>query len=939
MQKKAKSKLTEFLFVAICLIGAAASTWKFTQILNESLEKKEAPIANITFRWKVAQRKFMDDLLWDRLQQMSPVYNGDTIRTAPAAEATIYFQDGNIIELTENSMIQIFIKGDVSTELKKGSANIHAVNGDFSLVSGDATILINQGAQIKTEADENGSLKMQVIDGKIVIRNQNGTFTVLSGETAYLSTDGIVEQGHLNVVEPVINAQILNFTENNLLVDFAWETTSKEILLELSDSKYFENIISSQKIAGAKKAAVPLPNGTTYWRISTVSDDENQTVESVSSKTKVIYSPAPTLLAPNNDYQVSYRTKLPSVRFSWTETERASSYQIDIADNPDMLNPVITKRTPQTSFTTSSLEEGTWYWRITPYYMINNKGLALPSQTNSFVINKSNMLEKPVLNLPGENALVTTKIPLTNGSVNYKQIYFSWKNDPEAVSYNFKLWKKEFALNKYEFKNITQNFYSINTQTYDIQNGDWIWTVEKIDSEGNKVVSEERPFYAIDADVEQKTLFPPDGYTVSDTRTQDLRFNWKTNITAETLVQIAKDSTFKNIVYSEKASGSSMSGRNLSQGLYFWRITAKLGTMEFSTTPKSFTVEPPMPAPVPVSPVPDGNVVVRPTKPYEFKWPVVPGADYYEIKIARASNPARIITDKNFIESKDGVTASVKINLDNYSEGSYVMTLQAFKEETMLSSRASGYIGTYAFNLKMLKPVQLLGPEDNITVDGATAIRNPPSMSWTIVDTPAKIEMVIYKIDENDKKFKRNDFSFDELEPFMVVANPASPHKMPPLREGNYFWKIAARTTDGFDISSLETRAIKVTSIPKLESPSMSEPKKNQVFDKEYFKTNKSISFKWGKVRNADQYIFRIRNSKKEVVFEKTTGRNTTELVITSKDFATLPKGKISWEVEAQSLYNGVLFQEGKVTPLAFKIDLPELQSPKFEQTGLMYGK
>ena len=102
MQKKAKSRLTEFLFVSICLIGAAASIWKFSQILNESLVKDEEPIANITFKWKVAQRQFLDDLLWDRLQQMSPVYNGDTIRTAPASEATIYFTDGNIIQLTTN---------------------------------------------------------------------------------------------------------------------------------------------------------------------------------------------------------------------------------------------------------------------------------------------------------------------------------------------------------------------------------------------------------------------------------------------------------------------------------------------------------------------------------------------------------------------------------------------------------------------------------------------------------------------------------------------------------------------------------------------------------------------------------------------------------------------------------------------------------------------
>lgn len=939
MQKKAKSRLTEFLFVAICLIGAAVSTWKFTEILNESLTKNEDPIANITFRWKVAQRKFLDDLLWDRLQQMSPVYDGDTIRTAPAAEATIYFTDGNIIDLTENSMIQVFVKGKAATELKKGAANIRAVSDDFSLISGDSTILISKGAEIKTETDEKGGLKMQVVDGKIVIQNKNGTFTVLSGDAAFLSTDGVVEKGHLNVTDPVISAQYLNFTENNLLVDFEWETESNSVLFELSDSKNFGNIISSQTISGAKKAGIPLPNGTTYWRISTVPEAENETVESVTSKIKIIYSPAPTLITPNNDAGFSYRTKNPSVRFVWTEVERASSYQIDIADNPDMLHPKITKRTPQTTFTTSALEEGTWYWRITPYYIMNNIGLAEPSQTQSFVITKSNLLEKPVLNLPGENSLVTTKIPLSNGEISYKQIYFSWKHDPEAESYNFKLWKADSPSKKYEFKNITQNYYNFSSQVYDIPNGDWNWTVEKVDSEGNVVLSDQRSFYAIDAEVEQKTLFPPEGYSIPDTRTQDLRFNWKTNISAETHVQIAKDATFKNIVYSEKTTSSSMSGRILPQGMYFWRITATLGNMEFSTAPKQFTVEPPLKAPVPISPANGTNVVVRPTKPYEFKWNVIPGADYYELKIARASNPTKIIVDKNFIESKDGATASIKINLDNFYEGSYVLTLQAFKEETMLSSRASGYVGTYGFNLKMLKPVQLVGPENDVTIDGATAIRNPPEMAWTIVDTPGKLELVIYKEEEQTGRKKKVEVPLEEREPFKVIENPSSPYKLPPLYEGSYIWRINASTTDGFDISSLESRKLTITAIPKLDAPAMNEPKKNTTFDKEYFKNKKSITFKWGRVRNADQYLFVIRNTKKEVVFEKVLGKNVTEFTLEAKDFANLPKGKITWEVEAQSLYNGVLFQNGLVNPVTIKIDLPELSVPKFEQTGVMYGK
>ena len=408
MQKKAKSRLTEFLFVSICLIGAAASIWKFSQILNESLVKDEEPIANITFKWKVAQRQFLDDLLWDRLQQMSPVYNGDTIRTAPASEATIYFTDGNIIELTTNSMIQIFLKEDKrgNAELKKGSASVIANNSDFTLQSGDASIEIEKGSTLQTETTDDGSLKMQVVDGKIQIQNPNGTFTVLTGETAFLSTDGIISQSHLNVQAPTINAQYLNFREENTLVDFEWTTESNSILLETAADKKFNDILSSQIIRNAKRASMAVPSGTIYWRISTIPEGDITYSESVSGKIKVIYSPAPDLITPVQDFQTKYRTKQPSIRFTWTEVERASSYQIDIADNVDFINPVFSKRTPQTSIVSSDLGKGTWYWRVTPYYMINNIGLAEPSITNSFVINQTEMLEKPELKLPGENAFV-----------------------------------------------------------------------------------------------------------------------------------------------------------------------------------------------------------------------------------------------------------------------------------------------------------------------------------------------------------------------------------------------------------------------------------------------------------------------------------------------------------------------------------------------------
>ena len=119
MKKKTKSRLKNDLAVPfriavfICLICAAVSYWLFHQSFFRALSKMgEEPIATITFKYKTAERKFLERVVWDRLRQNSPVYNGDTIHTADLSEATVWFVDGTTLDLAENTMAQIFLHGD-----------------------------------------------------------------------------------------------------------------------------------------------------------------------------------------------------------------------------------------------------------------------------------------------------------------------------------------------------------------------------------------------------------------------------------------------------------------------------------------------------------------------------------------------------------------------------------------------------------------------------------------------------------------------------------------------------------------------------------------------------------------------------------------------------------------------------------------------------------
>ena len=149
-RKSTSSKLSDLLTTIICCTGIAISVYLFWMDFNQSLTRQsEQPIATITFKYKSAQRKFIDRIIWDRLKNESPVYNGDTIRTAALSEATVTFIDGNTMALHENTLAQIFydVEGD--------GAAISFTEGNISVTTGTSSKAVSVssgGTRMKLEA-------------------------------------------------------------------------------------------------------------------------------------------------------------------------------------------------------------------------------------------------------------------------------------------------------------------------------------------------------------------------------------------------------------------------------------------------------------------------------------------------------------------------------------------------------------------------------------------------------------------------------------------------------------------------------------------------------------------------------------------------------------------------------------------------------------------
>ncbi|MCR5765131.1 MAG: FecR domain-containing protein [Treponema sp.] len=961
-KKKVAAIIAEIFFICLCLFGLGYSVYRYLLVLNESLTKKEA-IAVIAYKKNNSQRKLKDGDLWDRLQTGSSVYNEDTVRTAPLSEAWVDFSGGNILELHEDSQAKILLRDNKpEIEIEYGKLNADSANSSgMNITSG--IMSVNMDKQTSISADTNPSdVTLQVQKGNASIVNTQTGHTIMrlqSGETAKIKKDGTVEKSALTITQPDQESKYLSFSSPTVTIPFEWkydftktsdatasesenDENENEIILELFNSKSMTEPVQSYSFNNVNSANVEVPAGNYWWKLSIGQDICTGKISAVSSK-------KPELIAHAADFTASYRSKTPDIRFAWTGSENASQYELTIADNPNFKNPLVSQRTEQTSCIISSLGKGTWYWKVTPYYAFNNIGLSNASESSSFVILRSDKLEKIQLQKPAQDEIVSTKIKIKNQEPVYNSIIFTWKDNPEALSYEFRLWPEK-ARNGAPgeiTKTVTQSYVAIDTSKEEINSGTWLWQVTRTDSEGRKDKSEVRQFFAVESEVEHKTTFPPEGYKLLQTHTQDITFRWKTNIIGKTTVQIARDAAFKDIIYSLQTSGNSAYGKPLEVGTYYWRITTSCqnktdkdaAPIIYTTPAKTLIVKDFLEAPEITTPKEGSREIVRTTIPVKFQWKTVPDADYYQLKLYTQDNPLEPIYEKNYIKSEDGKYASDLLIMDYMPETIYNWTVQAFSEESPLSSRFSGKTHISTFKMRILKPVKLLLPLNGTSFDGIFAITDPASFVWSSIEAPVKSKIVIYKdLPEEQLPEEENAFS--------TINRPKYKQRMPKLYEGQYYWTVVAYTADDIDISATVINNFSVREMPKLPVPEMISPKDDLLINIDYIINNGiQVDFKWGKMNGIARYIFRIfKKEDPSPLFEVTLPPDQTEFHFEGDDFAnTLGKynGGWQWSVEAQTDYEGELLQKGATKKIPFTVNIPKTKPEDVvtsEEKEIRYG-
>ena len=991
MKKKTKSKSrNSFLFpftiaITVCFFGIAINSFLFYGSFFRALTKlNEEPIATITFKYKTAQRKFLEKVVWDRLRENSPVYDGDTIHTSNLAEATIHFIDGNIMELSENTMAQVFLSKDKSlrAELAGGVAVVDSSGSEhgMTLSSGGTETVLAAGTSVSAKTTpvksvmefmerigkkssasaESGQeeIALQVLKGNATVRSENkGEISIGEGEGIVVSREEELKPSFI-VTEPAVNAKLLYHTEGEAKVPFKWNLSNVSegsgIKISVSPEKNFSEIIAETTVENSSQTELNLGAGNYYWKASMAGGKDGTDVsetQEISGRIKVIQSLSPSLIAPVSGFEYTYRTKMPAVRLIWTESPLASAYKIEISKNADFSSTELELRSSLTSSIISTLQDGTYYWRVTPFYSVNKEGFTTPSNTGSFAIVQKGSLNSPEIYVPADNAFVN----IEQGA---KNSYFSWRQETEAAKYSIVIADNPELSHPKLNEETSDNYITFNAARRNFTEGKWYWAVGYVDGEGNtSPPSEVRSFYAMNGEPEQHTIEPVDGYSSSESLVRDTKFTWKRNLTEtfKSEIQFSTTEDFTNIVYrSEIAPNSnSIGGLTFSTGTYYWRLksVSDINEITMLTPPKKFRVLENFPAPVMLAPL--EKAVTRENRPYEFKWEEIPEADFYKFAIFNEADGTLMYEDNVWGTS---VELDMFKGRDFIEKSYYRWQVQAQANAVPgISTRRTGKLAEDVFYLVKLRPVEVEFPAKNARIDGAEAIINPITARWSSVDNLARSQFVLRRTNVSpsevvlkvptDKEMRNGTVNA----PFEVLLDVADG-----LRAGTYEIVIYAETLDGIDVSNSEAKNRGRFTIKEVEPlPAASNlVAKPALFNADYLRmpqNPKSITLSWDKVSAATDYYVTIRTKAGKVLLRKNVTNGTSYAIeftkLSPEDKAVFSNGTFNWRVEAVRRIDtnkdgkpDKILQGGRISESYFETDIPTPKQIQAKGASNPYG-
>jgi len=580
---KGNKTVLDFFVILFCLSGIVFSLYLFQQDLFTSLRSlNNTPAGTVTVKYNTVQRRIQDRMVWDRLFNESPVYNGDLIRISRLSGATLNI-DQNTIELGENTLIRIQRdEGPLQIDFFSGGINITSAkeSGAVLLSIGDRIVEASPGSVFSASSGDDG-LVLRITEGSANIARDGKVETASAGTVLAEDAKGNrVVEPFISMIRPAPNARLIKSVNSDnslsdtraLQVEFAWNKMNMQpqerLRLEVASDRDFSNIIQSANNLNTR-VTVPLLTGFWYWRLSMEEGVSNEPGKVLSTgRLNVADAPAPVAISPPAGRSYNMRNETPEIQLRWTEIPDAMYYQLQISSVSDFNVSEMSVDVKGTSYITGNLNAGTWFWRVLPVFS-NTDAQKSYSQISNFNISQNKDLLPIALIMP---LLDSTFILGENRDI----LNFSWENEREADEFIFQISNERNLSNPVITRTTRNNYfrYDINERT--LAPGKYYWGVSYKDSKGNtSPMSQIRSFITTESLINQKLIFPADRYILDIEQLSELMFSWETNLSLDKRFQISANPDFSRLEINQPVNENKLSGINLSPGDWYWRITAK----------------------------------------------------------------------------------------------------------------------------------------------------------------------------------------------------------------------------------------------------------------------------------------------------------------------------------------------------------------------------
>ncbi len=595
-------------------------------------------IGTVTFKKLVAQRKYSRQVVWEDLEQTSPIYNNDTIRTGEQSEAMVKISDGTEFTMNENSMVLVSLGGDqLDLEFNSGSitANREGVTGDevkkLNIKTGGATVTIDRSS-VKLSTDKDSSLNLTVHKGDAVVMAGGLEQTVVADQKAVVmlkSAKVNVEDQSIVLLEPADN-RIFMAPRNMEKVLFSWKPveTGGDVSLEVAPGKAFTGAVKKDKVSGTS-ASMELPGGSYVWRVS-VRQRTGKTEYSDERRFSVAVREAVRLVAPEEGASFAYRSKPPIISFKWEKNGLASEYRLIIARDAEMKDVTNTIHTAETALATDILSGGPYFWKVIALGGMGGTGEAGASAVRRLTVLRHEEAQPPEPIYPQDKGRITGKL------LELRPLEFSWRRNPEIIDTEL-IVAKDKSMKNIFMKTVKKSaYYKLDR---DIPPGTYFWTVTGLLEDKTRTSPSRVMTFDVVKESAIELLSPADGETVIPQEIDGkptVQFSWKRlDLEGPFIFQVAKDAEFKSVVVEKSHSGYLAKIPALTRGNYYWRVFLPDddGSVFMKSRERQFSVEDRLSQPVLVAPSNGSTLDMTGKKSLTFSWAGPPEADAYRLEL------------------------------------------------------------------------------------------------------------------------------------------------------------------------------------------------------------------------------------------------------------------------------------------------------------------